>query len=59
MAKHLGLNVVAEGVELEEQLEFLKRHRCGQLQGFLYSKAVPAREFRQLILDSSDLAMGS
>ena len=59
MANQLGLKVVAEGVEVEEQLEFLKRHGCGQIQGFLYSKAIPAREFRQLISDSSDLAIGS
>jgi EAL domain-containing protein (putative c-di-GMP-specific phosphodiesterase class I) len=59
MAKQLGLKVVAEGVEVEEQLEFLKRHECGQMQGFLFSKAIPAREFRQLILDSSDQAVGS
>ena len=59
MANRLGLKVVAEGVEVEEQLEFLKRHGCGQIQGFLFSKAVPAREFRQLISKSSDLAIGS
>jgi diguanylate cyclase (GGDEF)-like protein len=59
IANRLGLHVVAEGVEVEEQLEFLKRHGCRQIQGFLYSKAIPAREFRKLISDSSDLATGS
>ena len=38
MAKELGLSVVAEGVELEEQLEFLRRHNCDQVQGFLFSQ---------------------
>ena len=45
MAKELDLSVVAEGVELEEQLEFLQRHRCDQIQGFLFSKPLTAEQF--------------
>ena len=37
MARSLGLRVVAEGVESEEQLAFLRHHRCDQVQGFLIS----------------------
>jgi diguanylate cyclase (GGDEF)-like protein/PAS domain S-box-containing protein len=40
----LRLAVVAEGVETPQQLAFLKRHRCDQVQGFLYSRPVPAAD---------------
>ncbi|HZG86098.1 putative bifunctional diguanylate cyclase/phosphodiesterase [Paenibacillus sp.] len=42
MGKHLGLKVVAEGVETGEQLRFLLGAGCHEYQGFLYSKPVPA-----------------
>lgn len=38
MGRQLGLKVVAEGIETAEQLEFLRHHRCDQLQGFYFSK---------------------
>ena len=47
MAKELDLSVVAEGVESEEQLEFLRRHRCDLVQGFLFGKPVPPEQFEQ------------
>jgi diguanylate cyclase (GGDEF)-like protein/PAS domain S-box-containing protein len=45
----LGLRVVAEGVESAEQLGFLKRNRCDEVQGFHLGRPVPEREFRQLL----------
>jgi diguanylate cyclase (GGDEF)-like protein/PAS domain S-box-containing protein len=45
MARALKLRVVAEGVETEEQLAFLRRQHCETIQGFLYSRPVPAEEF--------------
>ena len=45
MAQQLGLNVVAEGVETREQLEFLRRHKCNQIQGFLFCKPLSADNF--------------
>ncbi len=45
LAKELGITVVAEGVETEEQLHFLRQIRCNQYQGYLFSKAVPEDEF--------------
>ncbi|MCH8161407.1 MAG: EAL domain-containing protein [Chloroflexi bacterium] len=49
MAKSLNLTVVAEGVETEGQLEFLKERGCDEYQGFLFSPAVPADEFKKLL----------
>jgi EAL domain-containing protein (putative c-di-GMP-specific phosphodiesterase class I) len=43
------LNIVAEGVETLEQLDFLKAHHCEEGQGFLFSKAVAADDFAQLM----------
>ena len=42
MSHHLGLRVVAEGVETEEQRQFLQRHEYDELQGFLLSRPEPA-----------------
>jgi EAL domain-containing protein (putative c-di-GMP-specific phosphodiesterase class I) len=49
MAHGLRLKVVAEGVETPEQLEFLQRHHCDIIQGFYFSKPVPADEFEALL----------
>jgi EAL domain-containing protein (putative c-di-GMP-specific phosphodiesterase class I) len=45
MAHHLKISVVAEGVETEEQVQFLSEFGCEELQGFLFSPPVPANEF--------------
>ena len=45
LARNLGLEVVAEGVETAEQAAFLRDHGCRQLQGFLHGKPADAREF--------------
>ncbi len=52
MARNLGLKVVAEGVETDDQLSFLRRHGCDQIQGYLFSKPLPAPEFEKLLQSS-------
>jgi diguanylate cyclase (GGDEF)-like protein len=53
LAHNLGLQVVAEGVETREQLNFLARHRCDLIQGYLISRPIPASELEAGILDGS------
>ncbi|MFT5300801.1 MAG: diguanylate cyclase (GGDEF)-like protein/PAS domain S-box-containing protein [Mariniblastus sp.] len=45
----LDLEVVAEGVETEEQLKFLREQGCDQVQGYLISRPIPAEEFERLL----------
>lgn len=45
MAKSLGLSTVAEGVETAEQLELLKEMGCDQIQGYFFSRPLPAADF--------------
>jgi EAL domain-containing protein (putative c-di-GMP-specific phosphodiesterase class I) len=49
MARNFRLNVIAEGVETEAQLAFLKQHGCMTYQGYLFSKTVPLEEFEALL----------
>jgi EAL domain-containing protein (putative c-di-GMP-specific phosphodiesterase class I) len=49
MAHTLRLVVVAEGVENEDQLAFLRQHRCDEMQGYLFSPPVAPEDFRQLL----------
>lgn len=49
MARNLGLNVVAEGVETQAQLQTLRRLGCNEIQGFLLGKPMPAELFMQVV----------
>ncbi|WP_439858993.1 sensor domain-containing protein [Pseudomonas sp. MBLB4136] len=49
MAKSLGLTLIAEGVEQQDQLDFLEREGCHLYQGYLFSKPLPLSEFRALL----------
>lgn len=51
MGHCLGLNVVAESVETEEQMAFLKSQDCDELQGFLLGRPVPAEDFVRSLAD--------
>jgi diguanylate cyclase (GGDEF)-like protein len=48
LANSLGMTTTAEGVERSEQFDQLRIEGCGEVQGFLYSKAVPANELTDL-----------
>ena len=53
LAHSLKLKVVAEGVETEEQSRLLRLLNCDEMQGFLFSKAVPAEIFESRFLASA------
>ncbi|HUP45325.1 MAG TPA: EAL domain-containing protein, partial [Thermoanaerobaculia bacterium] len=53
LAHELGLKVIAEEVEQQEQLDFLLEHDCDYIQGFLFSRPVPLAELEQTLTPSS------
>ena len=49
MAHHMDMHVIAEGVETEEQISFLRRHGCDYVQGYYYSKPLPMEDFVKML----------
>jgi FOG: EAL domain len=49
LGRSLGLSCIAEGVETHEQLGYLQAQKCAEMQGFLFSKALPANECTELM----------
>jgi diguanylate cyclase (GGDEF)-like protein len=56
LAHSLGIRVVAEGVEQEQQWQLLRQRGCDEVQGYYFSVPLPAAECRELILGHRDLA---
>ena len=54
MAKGLGMDVIAEGVETPEQADFMLKVDCRFQQGYFYSKPIPSDEFEKKYLNGSD-----
>ena len=48
LSKRLHVQVVAEGIETTEQVEYLRSIGCDMVQGYVFSKPLPAREFEKL-----------
>jgi diguanylate cyclase (GGDEF)-like protein/PAS domain S-box-containing protein len=55
MGKRLHLTVVAEGVETREQQAFLEAHDCDEMQGFYFSRPIPAADFGELLRKSAQV----
>lgn len=55
----LNLTVIAEGVETSQQLQFLKNKGCDEMQGYYFSRPVPAEEFEKLLLAGQTLDLAS
>ncbi len=49
MAKNLNLEVLAEGVETQKQIDFLKKQKCGDVQGFYFSRALSSQVCENLL----------
>jgi diguanylate cyclase (GGDEF)-like protein/PAS domain S-box-containing protein len=53
IAKRLGLGIIAEGVETEEQSSFLIDKKCYEMQGFLFSKPITKEEFENMLIKNA------
>ena len=49
LSKDLNMRVLAEGVETKEQVEFIHKLQCTDIQGFYFSKPLPVDEYEKLI----------
>ena len=54
LADNLGLEVISEGVETQEQIDFLRHHGCRNMQGYFFSRPLPADDFLALLEQNED-----
>jgi EAL domain-containing protein (putative c-di-GMP-specific phosphodiesterase class I) len=59
LAESMGLGVIAEGVEIQAQADFLAAHACHAYQGYLFSRPVPLKDFEILVLKQTVNAVAS
>ncbi|WP_428421790.1 EAL domain-containing protein [Methylibium sp.] len=57
LARSLKLKVVAEGVETEEQLNFLRAHGCDEMQGYYFSRPLPVEEITRALREGRRLTL--
>lgn len=55
LAKNLGLSVIAEGTETEEQIDYLKAQQCDMVQGFFYYKPMPTAEMEAVLRQETNI----
>jgi EAL domain-containing protein (putative c-di-GMP-specific phosphodiesterase class I) len=55
LAHSLGLDVVAEGVEMVEELKILRKHHCDKMQGYLFSRPIAVKDFEALLSSGKTL----
>jgi CheY-like chemotaxis protein len=55
LAHNLNLRVIAEGIETKAQLSYLRDHGCDEMQGFYFSRPIPAAEIEQLLWEEQSL----
>jgi EAL domain-containing protein (putative c-di-GMP-specific phosphodiesterase class I) len=58
MARTLGFTVIAEGVETQAQVEFLRQFGCHQAQGYFFARPMPVDDFRALISSATEPVSG-
>ena len=58
LGQSLGMKVIAEGVETRFQHDYLQSIGCDELQGYYFSKPIPAIEFEKLLQDQLNLTTG-
>jgi EAL domain-containing protein (putative c-di-GMP-specific phosphodiesterase class I) len=59
LGQKLNLRVIAEGVETDEQLAFLRANNCDEMQGFHFSRPVPAQELEALLKERAPIGAGA
>ena len=59
LAHSMDMKVIAEGVETQEELDFLRAHRCDAMQGYLFSPPVPPGVFEQFLVQGKCLPPGA
>jgi diguanylate cyclase (GGDEF)-like protein/PAS domain S-box-containing protein len=59
MAHSMKMHVIAEGVETRAQMAYLRRHRCDEIQGFHFSRPLPAADMAQMMLTNRALPVES
>ena len=54
MGKHLNLQIIVEGVETQEQSDFLESIGCDIVQGYFYGRPVPVKEFERILKENHE-----
>ncbi len=55
MIKEMGMKILVEGVETQEMIDLLTALHCDYLQGFFYSKPIPAEKFEQYMIEHNNI----